>query len=88
MRAIGRHILARSIKEREESKSGLLLTEDDNRMLRYVKAEVISVGDEISKILPNDIVYYDKAHGHLVNVNGEQLLVVRYENVVMVEGAT
>jgi len=85
MRAIGRHILVNGIKEREETKSGLLLSEDDTRMFRYIKGVVLSVGDEIDKISEGDIIYYDKANSHLVNVDGEQLSVVRYDNVVMVE---
>ena len=47
MQAINYFIVIRKIKEAPKKVGGLELTEDQNKDVRYLKAEVVSVGDVV-----------------------------------------
>ncbi len=64
MQAINYFIVIRKIKEAPKKVGGLELTEDQNKEVRYLKAEVVSVGDKVQGIEPGNIIRYDKHAGH------------------------
>ena len=43
---------------------GLEFTEDQNKDVRYLKAEIVSVGDKVAMLEPGNIIRYDKHAGH------------------------
>ena len=50
MKAIGKTIVIETIKEKETTESGILLTSSDSNQFRYKKGKVILPGHECSVI--------------------------------------
>ena len=62
MKAIGRNLIIEKIKEgTTETKGGLLLTENQKEDIRYIMANVISVGDETAGIKEGDQIYINES---------------------------
>jgi len=85
MQAINYYIIVKKIKEKPKSKSGFVLTEIQDTDVRYLKGQVISVGDQINGIKEKDIVWYDKHAGHGIEFNGNFYFVIKHGDVVIVE---
>ena len=85
MRAIGNNLIIEKIEEQNQStKGGLLLTEKQREDVRFQKAEVFKVGDLVVAVKEKDIIYFDKAASHRIEINKEPYHVIRQENVVVV----
>ncbi len=64
---------------------GLELTEDQNKDVRYLKAEIVSVGDKVAMLKPGNIIRYDKHAGHGIEWNEDLFHVINLGDVVIVE---
>ena len=85
MKAIGRNIIIKKLKEGiTETKGGLLLAESHREDIRYVEATVISTGSECDGIKKNDVVYYDRHAGHKIEIDRETFHVIKTGDVVFV----
>jgi len=85
MKAIGNNIIIKPDKIiTEKSKGGLLIIEKDREDLRYRKAKVHSVSDEIKGLKKNDIIYYDKRAGSGIEFLKEKYTVIKLQDVVVV----
>jgi co-chaperonin GroES (HSP10) len=85
MRAIGNNLIIKKIEEpNQETKGGLLLTEKQREDVRFQQAEVIDVGDSVVAVKKDDIIYFDKAAAHRIEIEKEPYHVIRQENVVVV----
>ena len=85
MRAINYYIVIRKIKEAPKKIGGLELTEDQNKEVRYLKAEVVSVGDKVEGVVPGNIIRYDRHAGHGIEWQEELYHVINLGDVVIVE---
>ena len=85
MQAINYFIVISKIKEAPKKVGGLELTEDQNKDVRYLKAEVISVGDKVQGVEPGNIIRYDKHAGHGIEWNDELYHVINLGDVVIIE---
>jgi len=85
MQAINYYILIRKIKEAPKKVGGLELTEQQNEDVRYLKAEIISVGDKVTMLEPGNIIRYDRHAGHGIEWNDELYYVISLGDVVIVE---
>ena len=85
MQAINYFIVISKIKEAPKKVGGLELTEDQNKDVRYLKAEVVSVGDKVQGIEPGNIIRYDKHAGHGIEWQNELYHVINLGDVVIVE---
>jgi co-chaperonin GroES (HSP10) len=85
MKAINYFIVIRKIKEAPKKVGGLELTEDQNKDVRYLKAEVVTVGDKVEGIEPGNIIRYDRHAGHGIEWNDELYHVINLGDVVIVE---
>ena len=85
MQAINHYIVIRKIKEAPVKVGGLELTEDQNKDVRYLKAEVVSVGDKVTMLEPGNIIRYDKHAGHCIEWNDDLFHVINLGDVVIVE---
>jgi co-chaperonin GroES (HSP10) len=85
MQAINYYIIIDKIKEAPKKVGGLELTESQNKDVRYLKGEVISVGEQVDVIKPGDIVRYDKHAGHGIQYNDKLYYVIKITDVVIVE---
>ena len=60
MQAVNHFIIIDKIKEAPKTVGGLEITQSQNHDVRYLKGEIISVGDKIDFLKPGDIIRYDK----------------------------
>tara|TARA_R100001591_G_scaffold80714_1_gene87775 strand:+ start:32 stop:292 length:261 start_codon:yes stop_codon:yes gene_type:complete len=85
MRAIGSNLIIKKIeKPNETTKGGLILSEKQREDVRFQKAEVIKVGSDVIAVKAKDIIYFDKAAAHRIEIDKEPYHVIRQENVVVV----
>ena len=85
MRAIGNNLVIKKIEESNQpTKGGLLLTEKQREDVRFQKAEVIKVGEKVVAVKTKDIIFFDKAAAHRIEIDKEPYQVIRQENVVVV----
>ena len=86
MKAINYYIVIDKIKEAPKTVAGLELTETQNTDIRYLKANVISVGDKVKELVKEgDVVRYDKHAGHGIEWNDCMYYVITINDIVLVE---
>ena len=85
MKAVNHYIIVENIKEGPKKIRGLIMTEEIDSDNRYVKAEVISIGNLVEGIKEKDIVYYDKHAGHGVQYKDILYHVIRSGDVVLID---
>ena len=85
MKAINYYLVVDKIKEAPKKVGGLELTETQNKDIRYLKAKVISVGDQVPLIKEGDVVWYDKHAGHGIEWNDKLYFVLKVPDIVIVE---
>jgi len=83
MKAINKFIVITPISSEALKKSGMLLPESLEKDIRYLKAKVTSIGDEVTKVTDGDIIYYDKFAGHFMDYEGTSYKVIKEENIVI-----
>lgn len=84
MKAIGKNIVIDIIEEEIKTDSGLLLSAEDSKNLRYGKATVVSTGGEVCGIKDGDTIYYDKRNSFGMVIEGEQRTIIGERSVVVV----
>ena len=84
MRAINYYLVVKNIKEQPKKVAGLDIMESVDSDNRYVKAEVISIGNLVEGIKENDVVYYDKHAGHQIEIDRKIYHVIKIQDVVVV----
>lgn len=85
MKAIGRNLIILVKKEgNTKTKGGLLLSENQKNDLRYRKAIVVSVGNEVSGIEKNDEIFFDRHAGHKIEFEKNIYHVIKSQDVVVV----
>jgi len=84
MKVLNKFIIVERIAGNNERKSGLIMTLEDKRELRYNKAKVVSVGAMVSGMSIGDDIYFDKAAGHDVLIDEARLTVIQEKDVVCV----
>jgi len=85
MKAVSYYLVVDKIKEKPKSTSGFIMTESQSEDIRYLKGEVISVGENINTVKEGDIVWYDKHAGHGIEFNNKYYYVIKYSDVVILE---
>ena len=85
MRAIGKRLIIEKVKEgTTETKGGLLLAENHREDIRYIEANVLSIGDEVVGVKEGDRIFYDRHAGHKIDIDKETYQVIRLGDVVVV----
>ena len=85
MKAVNNYIIVEKLKQGPKTVGGLILTEKTDEDNRYIKANVISVGNLVEGIKDNDVVYYDKHAGHGVQYKETLYYVIRSVDVVLID---
>lgn len=93
--ALNFHIVVRQIKKRNHTLAGgLELTQDLDKELRYLEAEVVSVGSRVIKemidepitIEKGDTVWYDRHAGHEIRwTDDEPLKILKLGDLVSID---
>lgn len=85
MRAIGKFLIIEKIKEgTTKTKGGLMLAENQREDIRYIEANVLSIGDEVVGVKEGDRIFYDRHAGHKIDIDKETYQVIRLGDVVVV----
>ena len=85
MKAIGRNLIIQKVKEgTTKTKGGLLLAENQREDIRYIEAQVKSVGEEVVGIKESDIIFYDRHAGHKIELGKEIYHIIKLTDVVVV----
>ena len=84
MKPIGKNIIIKIIEEEIKTTSGLLLSSEDAKQLRYKKGEIVKPGSQVSVIKEGDVIYYDKRAGYTMLINDEPYTVISENDVVVV----
>jgi co-chaperonin GroES (HSP10) len=84
MQPIGKNIIVKDIDEEIKTDSGLILSGEDVKAMRYRKAMVIAAGTEVACIKSDDIIYYDKSHGFTMLIEDKPHTIVQERDVVVV----
>ena len=85
MKAIGNNIII--IPEKvvgDKTKGGLLLVKKDREDIRYTKATIATVSEDIKAVSVGDQIYYDKHAGHILEFDKDQYTVIKVQDIVVV----
>ena len=85
MKAIGRNLIIKVIKQGvSETKGGLLLAEKQREDIRYAEGTILSAGDNVVGIKKDDVIFFDKNNSHQIEIKKEIYQIVNMANVVVV----
>ena len=85
MKAIGKYIVIKPIKEVDtKTKGGLILAESQREDIRYRRAKVIKPGTDVKALKIGDEIYYDKSAGFKIEIKKEEYKVIKEFDVVVV----
>ena len=86
MKAIGRNLIIIQSKRRDYQNRLVvyLLAESQRDDIRYIQATVVSAGDEVAGVKPNDVIYFDRHAGHKIEVDKESYHVIKSGDIVVV----
>ena len=85
MKAVNNYIIVKNIKTEPKKVAGLIMTDETDVDNRYIKAEIISIGNLVEGIKEKDSVYYDKHAGHSVQYKDILYQVIRSGDVVLID---
>ena len=85
MKAVNYYLIIEQIKEGPKKVAGLIITEDINDDNRYLKAKVISIGNNVEGVQEGDIIYYDKNAGHGIQHKDKFYHVIKSMDVVLID---
>jgi len=85
MRAVNNYIVVKNIKTGPKKIAGLIMTDTTDVDNRYVKADVVSIGNLVEGVKEKDIVYYDKHAGHDIQHKDILYRVIRSGDVVLID---
>jgi len=85
MKAIGKNLIIKKVKEgTTKTKGGLLLAESHREDIRYVEANVISTGSDVVGVNVNDTIFFDRHAGHKIEIGKDFYHVIKLEDIVVV----
>ena len=70
MKAVGRNLIIQKIEKGiTKTDGGLLLSKNDKEDIRYVEADIISIGEEVQGLKETDRIFYDRHAGHQIEID-------------------
>ena len=84
MRPIGKHIVLQPVEEEITTDSGLLLSGDDAKQLRYARGIVVASGTEVEAIHAGEELYYDKRSAYTMMIGDNPYTIISERDVVVV----
>ena len=84
MQAVNNYIIIDPIKEDLKEEKGLLIIDQHVDDIRYLKANVISIGNLTEGIKVGDTIYYDRRAGHGIEYDNNLYQVIKQQDVVLV----
>ena len=84
MKPIGKYIVITEVKEEIKTSSGLLLSNEDAGKMRYKRGKVVEPGTDVTVIVKDDEIYYDKGSGFTMIIDDEPFTIILERDVVIV----
>jgi len=84
MRPIGKYIVLQPVEEEVTTESGLLLSGEDTKQLRYGRGVVVAAGTEVTSINAGEELYYDKRASYTMMIDGSPYTIISERDVVVV----
>ena len=85
MKAIGKNIIIKRVKEgTTKTKGGLLLAENQREDIRYTEADILSVGEQVEGLKEGDKIFFDRHAGHKIEIDKKTYHVIKAQDVVVV----
>ena len=85
MRAVGKYIVIKPIKEVDvKTKGGLILAENQREDIRYRRAKVVEPGSDVKVLEKGDEIYYDRNAGFGIEINKDNYKVIKELDVVII----
>ena len=85
MKAIGKYIVIKEVKESgKETSGGLLLAEAQREDIRYRRGDVINIGTDVIGVNEGDNIYYDRHAGFYIEIDTEVYIVIKEQDIVIV----
>jgi co-chaperonin GroES (HSP10) len=81
---LAKYIVINRLDEEQKTDSGLILTNEDTKQLRYRKGEVVKSGTTVDTVKSGDLIYYDKSAGYEMIINDVPYTIIREVDVVIV----
>ena len=85
MKAINNYVVVDKVKTEPKKVAGLIMTEKLDEDNRYIKANVISVGNLVQGVKDGDVIHYDKHAGHGIQYKDKLYFVIRASDIVLVD---
>ncbi len=85
MKAVGKNLIINIKKEgTTKTKGGLLLSENQREDIRYVQADIVSIGEEVIGLKKDDKIYFDRHAGHKIEIDKKSYRVIKAQDIVVV----
>lgn len=84
MRPIGKYIVLQPVEEEITTDSGLLLSGDDAKQLRYGRGIVVASGTDVEAIHTDEELYYDKRSAYTMMIDNKPYTIISERDVVVV----
>lgn len=81
---VGLHITVSDIIEEQKTESGMLISGESLKDMRYTKAKILRVGTDVTKVVDGDVILYDKANAVTQSVERVSTTFIQLRDVVMV----
>ena len=85
MKAVNHYLVIERIKDEPTKVGGLILTDQTDEDNRYLKAKVISIGNNVEGIKEGDVIHYDKHAGHGIQHKDTFYHVIKQMDVVLID---
>ena len=85
MKAVNHYLVIERIKDEPTKVGGLILTDQTDEDNRYLKAKVISIGNNVEGIKEGDVIHYDKHAGHGIQYKDTFYHVIKQTDVVLID---
>ncbi|WP_291811495.1 co-chaperone GroES [Limnobacter sp.] len=84
MRPIGKYIVLQPVEEEITTDSGLLLSGEDAKQLRYARGVTVAVGTDVEAIYAGEELYYDKRSAYTMMIGDKPYTIISERDVVVV----
>jgi co-chaperonin GroES (HSP10) len=84
MKVLNKFILVDKVVEQKTSKSGLILSGEEYKDMRYHYGSVVQHGMNVIGIESGDKIMYDKVQSYEVVIDGNRMVVIQEKDVVCV----
>jgi co-chaperonin GroES (HSP10) len=85
MKTTGENVILYHIHESIVSKGGLDLSSELVREQKYYRGTILCVGDKTENLKEGDIVWYDITRGSRVMYKGDDITIINYQNIAIIE---